>query len=80
MATRKKWSIKVNSARDVAQALRKITNAVLNDELDTRKANSAGFLLNSALNAIKTCEYEEKLTELENSLAEMQEIIEKLQK
>lgn len=80
MATRKKWSIKVNSARDVAQALRKITNAVLNDELDTRKANSAGFLLNSALNAIKTCEYEKKLAELENSLAEMQEIIEKLQK
>lgn len=80
MATRKKWSIKINSARDVTQALRKITNAVLNDELDTRKANSAGFLLNSALNALRTCEYEEKLAELENNLAEMQEIIEKLQK
>ena len=80
MAARKKWSIKISSARDVAQALRKITNAVLNDELDTRKANSAGFLLNSALNALRTCEYEEKIAELSNSLAEMQEIKKKLQK
>lgn len=75
-----KWNIKIKNASDISQALRKITNAVLNDELDTRKANSAGFLLNSALNALRTCEYEEKIAELSNSLAEMQEIIEKLKK
>ena len=75
---RKRCSIRPKSSDDISQYLCKIANAVLNDELDPRKANAAGFLLNSALSAIRIHEQEEKIEELTVKLSEIQEIYDKL--
>lgn len=75
---RKRWNGKPGNAADISEYLFKIANAVLNGDLDPRKANSAGYLIGAALSAIRIHEQEEKIAELTEKLSEMQEIYDKL--
>lgn len=68
MARRKQ--IKLSTPQEVRKAIARIANMVLNDELDTRQANSIICACNAILGAIRTDEQQKKLDELERVMVE----------
>ncbi len=57
--------LKLSTPNDVRKALARLSNMVLNDELDSKKANTIMYGLNIILGAIRTDEQQKKLDELE---------------
>ncbi len=60
-----KKRLKLSNPRDVRQALARIANMVLNDEIDPKAANTIMYACNSILSAIRTDEQEQRLARLE---------------
>ncbi|MGN1038702.1 MAG: hypothetical protein ACI4P0_04835 [Mailhella sp.] len=63
MARRK--TLKLSDPQEVRRAISRVANMVLNEEIDTKTANTLLYACNSALNAVRTDEYKNKVEELE---------------
>lgn len=70
MARRK--TLKLSTPEEARKAIGRVANMVLNGDIDTKKANTLLYACNSALAAIRTDEYKQKVEELEMLYAELQ--------
>lgn len=61
----KKIRLKLSTPRDIRKTLSKITNMIINNEIDPKKANTIIYSCNSILNSIRTDELEKQLQEME---------------
>lgn len=61
-------NFRMNNPVEVRRTLQRVSNMVLNDEIDTKKANTIIFACNSILNSIRLDEQEKRLNELETIL------------
>lgn len=68
MARRK--TIKLSTPLEVRQALSRIANMVLNNELDPKRANAIMYACNAVLGAIRSDEQQKKIDELERLILE----------
>ena len=57
--------MKLSDPQEVRRAISRVANMVLNEEIDTKTANTLLYACNSALNAVRTDEYKNKVEELE---------------
>lgn len=62
--------MKLDTPQAVRKALARVANMVLNDELDTKTANSIILACNAILSGIRTDEQDKKIAELEQILNE----------
>lgn len=65
-------TLKLSTPEEVRRAMSRIANMVLNGELDSKEANCLIYACNSALGAIRTDEYRQKVEELEALLMEQE--------
>lgn len=70
--TRRK-TLKMSTPEEVRRAISRIANMALNDEIDSKTANTLIYACNSALSAVRTDEYRKKLEELETLLMNKEE-------
>lgn len=68
--TRRK-TLKLSTPADIRRAISRIANMVLNDEIDSKAANTLLYACNAALSAVRTDEYRRKVEELEMLVEEM---------
>lgn len=66
MARRKQ--IKLSTPQEIRRALSRIANMTLNEEIDTKVANSLILNCNAILGCIRTDEQEKKIAKLEQIL------------
>ncbi|NGT33437.1 hypothetical protein G6Z26_15625 [Clostridium perfringens] len=62
----KKIRLRLNSPKDIRKTLAKITNMIVNNEIDSKKANTIIYSCNSILNSIRADELEKKIQALES--------------
>lgn len=67
----KRLRLKLTSATEVRRALTRVSNMVLNGELDPKKANTIITACNAILSSIRTDEQAQKMAELEVLLADL---------
>lgn len=65
-------TLKLSTPEEIRRAMSRIANMVLNGELDSKEANCLIYACNSALGAIRTDEYRQKVEELEKLLMEQE--------
>jgi len=70
MARRK--TLKMSTPEEIRRTISRIANMVMNDEIDTKAANTLLYACNSALAAVRTDEYRRKVEELEALLMEQE--------
>lgn len=63
-------TLKMSNPQEIRRAISRIANMVLNEEIDTKAANTLIYACNSALTAVRTDEYRQKVEELEALLME----------
>ena len=63
-------ALKLSTPADVRRAISRIANMALNNEIDSKTANTLIYACNSALTAGRTDEYKRKVEELELLLLE----------
>ena len=63
MARRK--TLKLSTPEDIRRAISRIANMLLNSDIDAITAKALLYACNSALNAVRTDEYRNKVEELE---------------
>ena len=63
-------ALKLSTPADVRRAISRIANMALNNEIDSKTANTLIYACNSALTAVRTDEYKRKVEELELLLLE----------
>lgn len=63
-----KNKLKLSTAKEVRQSLATIANKILNDEIDTKKANAFVYVANGILQSIRVDEQEKRIDELEKIL------------
>lgn len=68
----KKIRLKLNTPYDVRRTLARITNMIMNNEIDTKKANTIIYSCNAILSSIRTDEIEKRVQELEGYLNDKQ--------
>lgn len=61
----------MNTPTEVRRTLSRVTNMVINGEMDTKKANTIILSCNAILSAIRTDEQQKKIDELEKILNEI---------
>lgn len=71
MARRK--TLKLSTPQEVRRTISRVANMLLNEEIDPTTAKALLYACNSALNAVRTDEYKNKVEELESLFNEMQE-------
>lgn len=69
---KKKLRLRLSTPGDVRKTLAKITNMIVNDEMDIKKANTIIYSCNSILNSIRVDEQEKKIEELEEYINDKQ--------
>lgn len=62
----KKIRLRLSTPSDIRKTLARITNMIVNNEIDSKKANTIIYSCNSILNSIRTDEQEKKIQELED--------------
>lgn len=62
--------LKLSAPADVRRAISRIANMTLNNEIDSKTANTLIYACNSVLAAVRTDEYKRKVEELELLLSE----------
>jgi len=68
-----KIRLKLNTATEVRRTLVRISNMVVNGEIDSKTGNTIILACNSVLSAIKTDEQQKKIEELERLLEGLKE-------
>lgn len=63
-------TLKLSTPADIRRSIARISNMILNGEIDAKRGNSLLYACNSALNVVRTVEIESKLDELEQLLNE----------
>ncbi|MGN0745616.1 MAG: hypothetical protein ACI4ML_02950 [Aristaeellaceae bacterium] len=58
-------TLKLSDPQEIRRAISRVANMVLSEEIDTKTANTLLYACNSALNAVRTDEYKNKVEELE---------------
>ena len=71
MEESKRLRLKLTTATEVRRALTRVSNMVLNGELDPKRANAIILACNAVLSSIRTDEQGKKMSELEELLAEL---------
>ena len=71
MEESKRLRLKLTTATEVRRALTRVSNMVLNGELDPKRANAIILACNAILSSIRTDEQGMKMAELEELLAEL---------
>lgn len=71
MEESKRLRLKLTTATEVRRALTRVSNMVLNVELDPKRANAIILACNAILSSIRTDEQGKKMAELEELLAEL---------
>ena len=67
-----KKRLKMSNSREVRRAVNRITNMLLNGEIDAKTANALLYGCNVCLGAIRVDDQQAKLDELERIVEEMQ--------
>lgn len=67
-----KKRMKMTTSREVRKAVNRVTNMLLNGEIDAKTANAIMYGANVILGAIRVDEQQTKLDELEQIIEEMQ--------
>lgn len=65
-------TLKLSTPADIRRAISRITNMLLNGEIDPKTANAILYGCNSALGSIRVDELEKKVSELEGLLSNME--------
>ena len=65
--------LKMSSAREIRRTVNRISNMLLNREIDPKTANAILYACNVCLGAIRTDEQQKKLDELEKLVEELTE-------
>lgn len=68
MASKKR--LKLSTPMDVRRALSRVSNMVMNGEIESKDANAIIYACNSVLQAIRADEQERRLEELERMMRE----------
>ena len=68
MLNKRRKLLKMSNPKEIQRTLSRISNMVINDELDTRKANTIIFACNSILNSIRTDEQQKQIDLLNREL------------
>lgn len=68
--------LRMGTPTEVRRTLARVANMVLNDEIDTKKANAITLACNAILGAIRTDEQKVKIEELEKILEDVMTEIE----
>lgn len=71
MEESKRLRLKLTTATEVRRALTRVSNMVLNGELDPKRANAIILACNAILSSIRMDEQGKKMSELEELLAEL---------
>ena len=71
MEESKRLRLKLTTATEVRRALTRVSNMVLNGELDPKRPNAIILACNAILSSIRTDEQGKKMAELEELLAEL---------
>ena len=71
MEESKRLRLKLTTATEVRRALTRVSNMVLNGELDPKRANAIILACNAILSSIRTDEQGKKMSELEELLEEL---------
>lgn len=71
MEESKRLRLKLTTATEVRRALTRVSNMVLNGELDPKRAYAIILACNAILSSIRTDEQGKKMAELEELLAEL---------
>ena len=69
----KKMRLKLTSATEVRRALTRVSNMVLNGELDPKKANTIILACNAILQSLRVDDQAKKMAELEILLEELKD-------
>lgn len=67
----KKMRLRLTTATEVRRALTRVSNMVLNGELDPKKANSIILACNAILSSIRTDDQAKKIAALEELFTEL---------
>ena len=62
----KKIRLRLNNPGEIRKTLAKVTNMVMNNGIDIKKANTITYMCNSILQSIRTDELEKQLHALED--------------
>ncbi len=68
-----KKRLKMTTSREVRRAVNRITNMLLNGEIDARTANAILYGCNVCLGAIRVDDQQAKLDELEKVIKDLEE-------
>ena len=71
MAERKR--VKMGTPRDIKRTLNRVSNMVLNGQIDSKDANAIIYACNTTLSTIRIDEQEKRLDELEKVIKNMEE-------
>ena len=67
----KRISLRLSSPQDVRRTLARVANMVVNDEIETKKANAIILACNAILSSIRVDEQQKRLEELEITIEKM---------
>lgn len=70
MAERKRF--KMGTPRDIKRTLNRVSNMVLNGQIDSKDANAIIYACNTTLSTIRIDEQEKRLDELERSVKDLE--------
>ena len=65
--------LKLSTPKEVRKSLATVANMVLNDEIDTKKANAFVYVTNSILTSIRVDEQQKEIEELREIVEEIKE-------
>ena len=65
--------LKLSTPKEVRKSLATVANCVLNDEIDTKKANAFVYVCNAIISSIRIDEQEKQIQELKQLVQEIQE-------
>lgn len=68
-----KKRLKMSTSRDIRRTLNRISNMMLNGELDAKTGNALVYACNAALGAIRVDDQQAKIDELERLIKEMED-------
>lgn len=68
-----KIRLKLNTATEVRRTLVRISNMVVNGEIDSKRGNTIILACNAVLSAIRTDEQDKKIAELQQLLESVKE-------
>ena len=67
----KRISLRLSSPQDVRRTLARVANMVVNDEIETKKANAIILACNAILSSIRIDEQQKQIDELEITIEKM---------